>query len=56
MFDSNYNIIGDFVFMMRMSKFSKISILNMPLSIYRVHDNNYTNQNYYELSSEIVLD
>ena len=53
MFDSNYNIIGDFVFMMRMSKFSKISILNMPLSIYRVHDNNYTNQNYYELSSEL---
>ena len=54
-FDSNYNIIGDFVFMMKMSKFSKISILKKPLAIYRVHNNNYTNQNYFELGNELRL-
>ena len=54
-FDSNYNIIGDFDFMMKMSKFSKISILKKPLAIYRVHNNNYTNQNYFELGNELRL-
>ena len=54
-FDGNYNIIGDFVFMMKMSKFSKITILENPLAIYRVHNDNYTNQNYLELGNEIRL-
>ena len=41
--------------MMKMSKFSKITILENPLAIYRVHNDNYTNQNYLELGNEIRL-
>lgn len=52
-FETNYNIIGDFVFMMKMSKSSKICILQSALAIYRIHKNNYTNQNYFELANEL---
>tara|TARA_Y100000741_G_scaffold355690_1_gene331435 strand:- start:8356 stop:9222 length:867 start_codon:yes stop_codon:yes gene_type:complete len=52
-FDPNYNIIGDYVFMMKMAPISKISIIHKPLAIYRLHNQNYTILNYIELAMEL---
>ena len=48
-FDKNYNIIGDFDFFLELSKMIKFHYIHKPLSIYRIHENNYSkiyNQNY----------
>ena len=52
-FDPNFNIIGDYAFMMKMAPLSKISIIQKPLAIYRLHNQNYTILNYDELAKEL---
>ena len=54
-FDPNFNIIGDYAFMMKMAPVSKISIIHKPLAIYRLHNQNYTILNYDELAKEFNL-
>ncbi len=44
-FNENYNIIGDFDFIMNISKFCNAHSTNLPLLNYRVHDNNYLKKN-----------
>ena len=44
-FNENYNIIGDFDFIMRISRYSKAHALNKPLLFYRVHKNNFSKLN-----------
>jgi len=52
-FDPNFNVIGDYAFMMKMAPVSKISIIQKPLAIYRLHNQNYTFLNYDELAKEL---
>ena len=40
-FNENYNILGDFDFIMKISSFSNAHALNLPLLNYRVHDENF---------------
>mgnify|MGYP006093216569 CR=1 FL=1 len=51
-FNKNYNIIGDYDLVMRISKYAKAKSFNEPLIFYRVHDNNFSKLNnkiyYYE--------
>ena len=50
-FNDNYNIIGDFDFIMKISSFSNAHALNLPLINYRVHDENFSRLNtkiFYE--------
>ena len=50
-FNENYNIIGDFDFIMKISSFSNAHALNLPLINYRVHDENFSKLNnkiFYE--------
>ena len=54
-FDPNFNIIGDYAFMMKMAPVSKISIIHKPLAIYRLHNQNYTILNYDELAKELRI-
>ena len=49
-FDPNLNIIGDFDFVMRSSKFFNYHALNEPLIFYRVHKNNFS-----KLNSEMLF-
>ena len=44
-FNSNFNIIGDFDFVMRASKLFSFHAFNLPLTFYRVHQNNYSKMN-----------
>ena len=44
-FDSNFDHIGDFDFILRMSKKYKFGYIEKPLAIYRLHDNNLTKKN-----------
>ncbi len=41
-FNSSYNIIGDFDFFIKISKKIKIGCIQKPLSIYRIHEKNYS--------------
>ena len=41
-FNNNYNIIGDFDYMIRLSLKKKIGCLQEPLAYYRIHDDNYS--------------
>jgi glycosyltransferase involved in cell wall biosynthesis len=51
-FNKDYNIIGDYDLVMRISKYAKAKSFNEPLIFYRVHDNNFSKLNnkiyYYE--------
>ena len=50
-FNENYNIIGDYDFVMKISKFCNAHSTNLPLLNYRVHENNYLKKNtklFYE--------
>jgi len=49
-FNSNFNIIGDFDFVMRASKVFSFHAFNLPLTFYRIHQNNYS-----KLNSEIFF-
>ena len=44
-FNSKFNIIGDYDFMMRASKICNFHGLNEPLIYYRVHQNNFSKKN-----------
>jgi len=44
-FNSNFNIIGDFDFVMRASKVFSFHAFNLPLTFYRIHQNNYSKMN-----------
>ena len=44
-FNSNFNIIGDFDFVMKASRKFNFHALNQPLSFYRVHQNNFSKVN-----------
>ncbi|WP_435114232.1 glycosyltransferase [Candidatus Pelagibacter bacterium nBUS_36] len=41
-FDDKFNIIGDYDFMMKISKFSNGHGVNLPLINYRIHDDNFS--------------
>ena len=50
-FNENYNIIGDFDFIMKISRFCNAHAINLPLINYRVHDDNFSKINskmFYE--------
>ena len=51
-FNENYNIIGDYDLIMRISKYANAKSFNEPLIFYRVHNNNFSKLNnemyYYE--------
>ena len=49
-FNPNFNIIGDFDFVMRASKVFSFHAFNLPLTFYRIHQNNYS-----KLNSEIFF-
>ena len=49
-FNSNFNIIGDFDFVMRASKVFSFHVFNLPLTFYRIHQNNYS-----KINSEIFF-
>ena len=44
-FNLNFNIIGDFDFVMRASKVFSFHAFNLPLTFYRIHQNNYSKMN-----------
>jgi|688.fasta_scaffold179769_3 glycosyltransferase involved in cell wall biosynthesis len=44
-FNPNYDHIGDFDFILRMSKKYKFGYINEPLATYRLHENNLTKKN-----------
>ena len=44
-FDLNYNIIGDFDFVIRLSKKIDFACVQEPLAYYRHHNNNYSTKN-----------
>jgi len=45
-FENNYNIIGDFDFFLKLSLSESFYPIQEPLSTYRHHPNNFTNNNY----------
>jgi glycosyltransferase involved in cell wall biosynthesis len=45
-FNSKYNIIGDFDFILRMMKLTNFSCIQKTLAIYRIHKYNFSNRNY----------
>ena len=45
MFNENYNIIGDYDFIMGISKICRAKSINKPLLNYRVHDSNFSKEN-----------
>lgn len=50
-FNENYNIIGDYDFLMKISQFCKAHACELPLLNYRVHD-----QNFSKLNSKMFYD
>tara|TARA_Y100000816_G_C26065304_1_gene559816 strand:+ start:161 stop:1015 length:855 start_codon:yes stop_codon:yes gene_type:complete len=52
-FDNNLNILGDFDFVLKLSKKYKFIYNHMPLSIYNIHEKNFTNQNSEMHKNEI---
>tara|TARA_B100002019_G_scaffold291748_1_gene312814 strand:+ start:51 stop:857 length:807 start_codon:yes stop_codon:yes gene_type:complete len=52
-FNPNYNIIGDFDLFLRLSQKHKFYAIQKPLVYYRIHSNNYSNNNLESYYSEI---
>lgn len=46
LFNKRYNLIGDFDLFTRISKDNCFACIQEPLSIYRIHTNSFSNQNY----------
>lgn len=44
-FDEKYNIIGDYDFIMKISKYCNAHVINSPLLNYRIHENNFLKLN-----------
>jgi hypothetical protein len=45
-FNAKYNIIGDFDFFTKLSKHFYFACIQRPLSIYRIHEESFSNKNY----------
>ena len=52
-FNKNYNIIGDFDCFLKLSLKNKIAYMTKPLSVYRIHKNNYSTKNLKEYVVEL---
>lgn len=52
-FNSNYNIIGDFDMMLKLSLLSKFQLIKQNLCTYRVHSQSETSKKYDQLISEM---
>ena len=52
-FNNKYNIIGDFDFIIRISKKINFASIQEPLAVYRVHKNNYSSKYLNEYISEL---
>tara|TARA_B100001175_G_scaffold295481_1_gene283560 strand:+ start:998 stop:2800 length:1803 start_codon:yes stop_codon:yes gene_type:complete len=44
-FNSKFEIISDFEFVMKISRITNLSVCNEPLGVYRVHNQSYSSQN-----------
>jgi glycosyltransferase involved in cell wall biosynthesis len=55
LFNKRYNIIGDFDLFTRISKKNYFASIQEPLSIYRIHNNSFSNQNYLMHINELKL-
>ncbi len=55
LFNSNYNIIGDFDLFLRLSKKYKIKCIQQPLAYYRLHNKNYSQLKLNEHIKEISV-
>ena len=53
MFNSSYNYIGDFDLVIRLAAKFKMARNNNPVSVYRIHDNNLSFQNYNSQALEL---
>lgn len=53
LFNQNYNIIGDFDFFLKISKFIHIKCIQLPLAYYRLHNSNYSTNKFNEYIKEI---
>ena len=53
MFNKDYNIIGDFDLFTRISKKIHFASIDLPLSIYRVHNKSLSRKNYDTLINEL---
>ena len=54
-FNTKYNIIGDFDFFTRISKKIHFASINLPLSIYRIHNDSLSSKNYEMHINELNL-
>ena len=54
-FNKRYNIIGDFDFFTRISKNTHFANVQTPLVTYRIHDKNFSNNNYNMCISEFKV-
>jgi len=52
-FNLNYNIIGDFDFVIKLSKKIEFACVQEPLAYYRHHNNNYSTKNLKEYINEL---
>ena len=53
LFNSSYNYIGDFDLVIRLAAKFKMARNNNPVSVYRIHDNNLSFQNYNSQALEL---
>ena len=53
LFNTKYNIIGDFYLFTRISKKIHFASIDLPLSIYRIHSKSFSNKNYQIHISEL---
>jgi glycosyltransferase involved in cell wall biosynthesis len=54
-FNKQYNIIGDFDFFIKSSRYFHFSCIQTPLLIYRVHKNSFSNKNYKMHINELKI-
>ncbi len=52
-FNDKYSIVGDFDLFLKLSLKNKIAYMKKPLSIYRIHSNNYSTNNLKEYYNEL---
>lgn len=54
-FNKKFNIIGDFDFFIRISQNIYFTAIHLPLVTYRIHDKNFSNNNYKMYISELKI-
>ena len=52
-FNKKFNIIGDFDLFMRLSKNNHFASINRPIVVYRIHNKNFSKNNYKMYISEL---